>query len=112
MLKTDHTTVALLHYAQLLNAITGIGGLIAAVIIWQMKKDGVAGMDENGREVMNFQISLIIYSAAAGILVFALGLGLLLYPFIWLAGIVFPVIGGIRAAGGSFYRYPLAIRFL
>ena len=98
MLKTDRTTVALLHYAQLLNAITGIGGLIAAVIIWQVKKDGVAGMDENGREVMNFQIGLITYSAAAGILVFALGLDLLLYPFIWLAGIAFPVIGGIKAA--------------
>ncbi len=112
MLQRDHTTVALLHYAQLLNAITGIGGLIAAAIIWQMKKDEIAGMDENGREVMNFQISLILYTAAAGILVFALGLGLLLYPLIYLAGIAFPIIGGIRAANGSFYRYPSIIRFL
>src|SRR5690625_5920301 len=71
-LKEDRQLLLLMHLSQLLFIITAVGGIIVPLIFWQLKKDDVLNMDQQGKEVVNFQISLFIYYIISGIMVLAL----------------------------------------
>ena len=73
--------IVLLHLFQLLDLLTGIGGLIVPLIIWATKKDQVHEMDFHGKQVLNFQLSMVLYTLIAFPLLLLFGLGIL----IWIA---------------------------
>jgi len=88
-----------------------LGGIIAPLVIWQMKKDAFSFVDEQGKEAANFQISVLLYAFVAGLLCFAcIGAGLLVVVYI--LDVIFLVIAAIKANDGVHYRYPLTIRFI
>ncbi len=100
-------------------------GLIATLIMWQVKKSQSPFLDDHGREAMNFQISLVlwVFVGLLGALIFAIStlfLGVMLLPFLGGAGLLFlnvlQVVGSIRGAmaanRGEYYRYPMTIRVL
>lgn len=100
-----------LHLSQLLNIIIPFGGIIAPIVIWQMKKDEMPGLDAHGKMVTNWLISSLIYLVVSGILTVVL-VGLLGLLAVAVMGIVFPIIGGIKANNGELWEYPLTIKFL
>ena len=89
----------------------GLVGFIGPLIIWVSEKDRHRFVDEHGRETMNYQVSLIIYYAAAW-LSCAIFIGLLLVPALTIVHIVLAILGAIKANKGEPWRYPIAIRFL
>ena len=97
--------------AALLPIMPVVGGIIAPLIIWQIKKDEHPFVDEQGKEAVNFQISILIYEVVAGLLVF-LCVGALLLAAVMIFNIVFLVIAAVKANDGFHYRYPLCIRFI
>jgi len=110
--KQDRTWAMFCHLASL-SACIGIpfGNIIGPLVVWLIKKDEFAIVDEHGRESLNFQISLSIYSIVSFFLCFAF-IGFLLLPAILIAGLVFVIIATIKANKGEPYRYPLTIRFI
>lgn len=97
--------------AAFLPVLPALGGIIAPLVIWQIKKDNFGFVDEQGKEAVNFQISILLYALVAGLLCFAcIGAGLLLVVYI--LDVVFLVIAAIKANDGVHYRYPLTIRFI
>jgi uncharacterized Tic20 family protein len=88
-----------------------IGGVIAPLIIWQIKKDQRPFVDQHGKEALNFQISMLIYFVVAALLWFVC-IGMVLVPLVAIADIVFAIIAAVKAANGETYRYPLTIRFI
>jgi len=86
-----------------------IGGVIGALIVWQIKKDQYPFADQHGKEAMNFQISMLIYGVIALCLVCV---GWLLLPVVIIGDVVFAIIAAVKAAQGEGYRYPLSIRFV
>jgi uncharacterized Tic20 family protein len=101
----------LIGLAALLPIIPLFGGAIGALIIWQIKKDDFPFVDEQGKEALNFQISILIYIIVGGILLFCV-VGAFLIPAVLIFDIVFLVIAAIKSNNGFHYRYPLCIRFL
>ena len=101
----------ILHLSQLLNLIIPFGGIIAPIVIWQIKKDEIQGIDAHGKMVVNFMISCLIYAVISFILTFVL-VGILGFIALAIIGIVFPIIGGIKANNGELWEYPLTIKFL
>ena len=101
----------LVGLAALLPPIPIFGGAIGALIIWQVKKDEFPFVDEQGKEALNFQISILIYAIVAGLLIFAC-VGAFLLPAVMIFDIVFVIIAAIKANNGFHYRYPLCIRFI
>ena len=97
--------------AALLPILPFIGGIIAPIIIWQIKKDEHPFVNEQGKEAVNFQISILIYELVAGLLVF-LCVGAFLLFAVMIFNIVFLVIAAIKANDGFHYHYPLCIRFI
>lgn len=97
--------------AGLLPILPAIGSIIAPLIIWQIKKDEFTFVDEQGKEAVNFQISMLIYGIVAGLLIFAC-IGLALLPAVIIVDVVFLLIAAVKANNGEHYRYPLTIRFI
>ncbi len=110
--KQDRTWAMFCHLTSL-SACIGIpfGNIIGPLVVWLIKKDEYAIVDEHGRESLNFQISLSIYSIVSFFLCFAF-VGFLLLPAILIAGLVFVIIATLKANKGEPYRYPLTIRFI
>ena len=88
-----------------------IGGIIVPLIIWQIKKDEHPFVDEQGKEAVNFQISILIYEVVAGLLML-ICVGAFLLLAVMIFNIVFLVIAAIKANDGFHYHYPLCIRFI
>ena len=89
----------------------GIVGFFAPLVIWLIEKDKHRFVDEHGRAAMNYQISLMIYYAACGLLCFMF-IGLVLIPILTILHLVFSIIGAVKASKGKPWRYPIAIQFL
>jgi uncharacterized Tic20 family protein len=87
------------------------GSIIAPLVIWQIKKDEFEFVDEHGKEAVNFQISILIYALAAGLLCFVC-IGLVLLPVVYLLDLIFLLIAAVKSNNGEHYRYPLCIRFV
>ena len=89
-----------------------LSGIIAPLIIWQIKKDDHPFIDENGKEALNFQISIGIYALVSTILIFAFCIGAFLLMAVAIFNLVFLLIAAVKANNGQHYSYPLCIRFI
>jgi len=99
------------HLSALIGFIIPFGNVIAPLVIWSLKKDEYPLVADQGKEAINFQISMTIYFIAAIILIFV-AVGLLLLPILALVDLIFIVIAAVKANEGEKYRYPLAMRFI
>ncbi|GHA47428.1 hypothetical protein GCM10007103_30450 [Salinimicrobium marinum] len=112
MMREDKQLLMLTHLSQLLDLVTGIGGFIVPLIIWLTQKDKVLGMDAHGKMIINFQISMFIYSIIAIPLMLLFGLGILILIIIGLMVLIFPIINAIKVSNGEIPSYPLTIEIL
>jgi uncharacterized Tic20 family protein len=104
--------IVLMHLAQLLDLLTGVGGLIVPLVIWSVKKEEVYQLDRHGKQIINFQLSMILYSLIAIPLVFLLGFGFLILIAVGLLCLIYPIVNALRASSGQDAIYPFSIRFL
>lgn len=134
--KPGERTWAMWCHLSVLAMFLGIpfGAILGPLLVWLIKKDEFPLVDAQGKEVLNFQISLWIYGLGLGLLFFLLFivifvLAVVFPPFIviaWilgilsaimfaimkLAGIALSVIAAVKVNNGEIYRYPFAMRFL
>ena len=87
------------------------GHLLGPLIVWLVKKDQIPLVDDQGKESLNFQLSMTLYGIVAGLLMFVV-IGVPLLIALVLADIVLVIIASVEANKGNLYRYPLTIRFL
>ena len=95
----------------------GIGYFVGPLIIWMLKREGMPFVADQGKEALNFAITV---SIACGLLwlltIMSLGIGLLLtFPLLTLIGIaslVLVIIAAVKANEGTAYRYPVALRLV
>ena len=100
-----------LHLSLLAGLLVPLAGLVVPIVIWQIKKEELPGLDAHGKVVMNWIISEVIYGIACFVLFFLL-IGIPLLLALGVIAIVFPVIGAIKANEGVVWKYPLSIPFL
>jgi uncharacterized Tic20 family protein len=86
-------------------------GLLAPIIIWQLKKEQYPSIDEHGKAVVYWIISEIIYGAIGAVLLFVV-IGFPILAILGILGLVFPIIGGIKANNGELWHYPMTINFI
>jgi uncharacterized Tic20 family protein len=87
------------------------GHLLGPLVVWLIKRDASPEIDANGKESLNFQISMLIYDAIAAILCIVL-IGIPILIALWILNTVFVIIASVKTSEGKFYRYPFTIRFL
>ncbi|MDQ6422187.1 DUF4870 domain-containing protein [Paenibacillus sp. LHD-117] len=108
--KEEKTYGMLCHLLAFSTFIIPLGSVLGPLVIWLIKKDQSPYVDAHGKESLNFQISIFIYGIIAGILCFVI-IGFFLLAAIGIFWLIVVIIASVRANEGSFYRYPLTIRF-
>jgi len=88
-----------------------IGNIVAPLVIWQIKKDDDPFVDEQGKEAVNFQISISLYALISLPFCF-ICIGGFMMAAVVIIDLVFLLIAAIKANNGEHYRYPLCIRFI
>jgi uncharacterized Tic20 family protein len=87
------------------------GHLLGPLLVWLIKRGDAPEIDANGKESLNFQISMLIYDAVAAILCL-LVIGIPILIALWVLNTVFVIIASVKTSEGKIYRYPFTIRFL
>ena len=97
-----------------LAGILGIpfGTILGPLIIWLIKKDEFEFVREQGREALNFQISMTVYGLICVPFVCLAGIGIFLLVGIGIVDLIFVIIAAINVSDGKPYSYPLTIRFI
>lgn len=95
------------------------GGVVGPLVVWLIKKDEYPLVDDQGKQSLNFHISVLIYGFAGAVLFLPLVFVLIGIPLLiglvlclWIIDTVFTITAAVRANKGIAYRYPLAIPFL
>ena len=94
--------------AHILGIVTGF---IGPLVIWLIKKDQSAFVNDQAGEALNWQITIAIAGVVAGILTMVV-IGAILFPVIAIVNLIFPIMGAIAANNGTMYRYPFALRLI
>lgn len=136
---SDKNWAVLLHLSLYSFCFLSFFGLGLSFVLWMMRKDESAFVDQHGKAVLNFGITITlvmaiavvtaVFFALAGIIAVpalmdmnisdALGIGALPYVFILpailiilgLILLVLPLLGVRSAAEGRSFKYPLAFPF-
>jgi uncharacterized Tic20 family protein len=102
----------LCHLAGLLGLpVPLIGHVVGPLIVWMMKRDDHPFIDDQGKEAVNFQISMVIYEFVAALLICAV-VGIVLLPLLIVLDVIFVIVAAVKASNGEAYRYPLTIRLI
>jgi hypothetical protein len=94
-----------------------VGCFIGPLIIWMTKKDTMPFVDDQGKEALNFNITVgIVFFVLFLLTLMTLGIGILLTGpimlVVGLAWLVLTIIAGIKANEGVAYRYPFTLRLI
>ena len=111
-MREDNQLIVLMHLSQLVTLVIGFGSLIVPLIIWSTNRDRVFDLNEHGKSILNFQISILIYSIICVPLILLLGLGIIGLIVLGIISLVYPIINAIKASNGETPKYPLSLNFI
>ncbi len=97
------------HLSALAGFIIPFGNIIGPLIIWQIRKNDMPFAASQGREALNFQITVAIAFLVCFLLSF---IGFLLMPIVGIGALVLAIIAAIQANQGVDYKYPINWRLV
>ena len=110
--KDEQNWAMLCHLAALAGFVIPFGNVLGPLIIWLMKKDGMPIVDRQGKESLNFQITVSVAALVCIVLVFVL-IGFPLLIVVGIGALVLTILAAIKVSNGDLdYRYPFSIRFI
>lgn len=107
----ERTYCMLIHFSVFAGYALPIAGLIVPIVLWQLKKNEMPSVDEHGKMVLNFILSMMLYGVIC-IPLMLIFIGFPLLIVLSIAGIVLPIIGGVKANDGVLWQYPLIVNFV
>ena len=88
-----------------------LGSVIGPLVAWLVKRDVWPLVDDQGKESLNFQLSVLLYGVVCFVLIFVI-IGIFLLFALVIFDFVIVILASIEANKGRAYRYPLCIRFV
>ncbi|KRA51898.1 DUF4870 domain-containing protein [Pseudoxanthomonas sp. Root630] len=99
------------HLSSLVGVIIPFGSVLGPLVIWLIKKDTLPFVDDQGKEALNFNITVAIAFVISAILMLVV-IGLFLMVLVGIAWLVLTIIATIKASNGEAYRYPFTLRLI
>jgi uncharacterized Tic20 family protein len=99
------------HLSALAGFIIPFGNLLGPLVLWQIKKNEMPFVDDQGKEALNFQITVTIAMVVSLILTLVL-IGILLMFVVGIGALILTILGAIKANNGEYYRYPMTLRLI
>lgn len=109
--ETERNWAMLCHLSAFAGFFFPFGGILGPLICWLSKRDEYVWVNVNGRNSLNFQLSILLYM----VLTIPLCIIIIGIPIIIVLGVlkvVCVIIASIKAAKGELFRYPLVIPFI
>ena len=106
--QDERTWGMLAHLTAFSGFLIPFGNIIAPLIVWLVKRDQSQFVADQGKESLNFNITVLLAGVVCWALVYVL-IGILLGValfFYWLAMII---VAGIKASEGIRYRHPFTL---
>ncbi|HGM5583533.1 TPA: DUF4870 domain-containing protein [Pseudomonas putida] len=97
------------HFSGLLGLVMPLGHLLGPLVMWIWKREVDPFVDAQGKEALNFQISVTIAGFICFLLMFVV-IGIVLFAILAVAVLILIILAGVRANEGKPYRYPLIWR--
>ncbi|UBM25285.1 DUF4870 domain-containing protein [Pseudomonas sp. p1(2021b)] len=97
------------HLSALFGLVVPLGHLLGPLVMWIWKRELDPFIDAQGKEALNFQISVTIAGFICFLLMFVL-VGIVLFAILTVAVLVLAIVAGVKANEGKPYRYPLIWR--
>lgn len=111
--QDDRTYALFMHLSLLAHLVMSIVAVLIPLVMWLVKRERSAFLDDHGREALNFQITMGIYSILIiPIAVITCGFGAVLYVGLYALAIVGMILAAVAANRGEYYRYPMTIRLV
>jgi uncharacterized Tic20 family protein len=112
----EKTWGMLCHLSTLLSyvAVIGIVGLsfIAPLVCWLIKKDTSKFVDYHGKESLNFQLNVLVYTLIGFALIPCFFIGAFVLAAVHIYNPVCVIIASIKANHGELFRYPFIFRLI
>jgi len=139
--KNTNNNAFLIHISAFAGYFFPLGGIIAPLIFWQVKKDENEFLDANGKEAVNFNLSYMLYMFILGLTfipfiiraifnninnldhmhndffydfpsMFGFMGGISLIGILGVIRFVLIILAAVKANNGELYKYPLTIKFI
>lgn len=104
----DRTWGMLAHLSALVAMALGGMTFLGPLIVWLVKKDQSAFVADQGKEALNFQLSVLLVTIVCAATI--IGIPLVLVVFV--GSIIYSIIAGMEANKGVAYRYPYTFRLI
>lgn len=133
----ERSNAMLCHLMAFAGFVFPFGSIVGPLVLWLSQKDKSEFIDRHGREAINFQVTVMLLSAAATLLLlmpllrfvfhaFEAGpsvskdelpfadmlVGIAVLALITLFDIVMTIVAAVQANTGKTFRYPLTLRLL
>jgi uncharacterized Tic20 family protein len=109
--QDERTWGMLAHLTAFSGFLIPLGNIIAPLVVWLVKRDQSEFVADQGKESLNFNISVLLAGCICGALVFVL-IGILLGVALFFYWLAMTIVAGIKASEGVRYRYPFTLRLI
>ncbi len=109
--KDERMWGMLCHLTAFSGYLIPFGSVLGPLIVWMIKKDEMSFVDDQGKESLNFQLTMLIAIIVSIVLMFVF-IGFLLLGVLIIFQIIVIIMAAIKANDGVKYRYPYTIRFI
>jgi uncharacterized protein len=109
--REERQWAMLCHLSAMLMYATVIGGFIAPLVIWLLKRDEMPFVADQGRETLNFQITTLLALIVGACLAIVL-IGFVIIGVVLLFHFIVTIIAAVKSSEGILYRYPLCWRVI
>jgi len=109
--KEERTWGMLCHLIAFSGYLIPFGSVLGPLVIWMIKKDEMPFVDDQGKEALNFQLTMLIAVIVSAIFMLVF-IGFLMLGVLIIYQIVVIIMASIKANDGVKYRYPYTIRFI
>ncbi len=99
------------HLSALAGFVVPFGSIIGPLVVWLMKREESSFVDRQGKESLNFQITMLIAFLISLVLVFVL-IGFLLIAAVAIFDLIMIIVATIKASEGEDFRYPVSLRLV
>ncbi|MBN2349457.1 MAG: DUF4870 domain-containing protein [Bacteroidales bacterium] len=109
--KDEKNMGMLCHLLALSGFAIPFGWILGPLIIWLIKKDESEFVNQQGKDALNFQISMLIWMLCCIPLIFIV-IGIVLLIMLGILNLVMIIIASVRAADGQSTVYPLSLKII
>lgn len=99
------------HLSALAGFVIPFGSILGPLVVWLVKKEEMSFVDDQGKEALNFNISMTIYMLISGVLIFVV-IGIPLLIILVITWLIFVILAAVKTNEGVAYRYPLTLRLV